>query len=218
MSRFQVDDATPEEIARERETYGPIAEVLRELGEASIRTRVPADVVEAAVADLRDVLARLRADQDEGSYGVRHSRRGITRPWGNAVVGIRNPVAPPLDVQRDPDGRSTADFDLGARFEGPPGLVHGGVSALLLDQLLGEAAGAGGKPGMTARLTLNYRRPTPLGALHGEARIDRTEGYKTWVVGHIADAEGVCVEAEGLFILPRWARETPSEAKPDRFD
>jgi hypothetical protein len=86
----------------------------------------------------------------------------------------------------------------------------------VLDQLLGEAAGAGGKPGMTATLTLHYRRPTPLGPLHGEARIERTERHKTWVVGHIADADGVCVEAEGLFILPRWARR--AEPAPDRFE
>ena len=25
--------------------------------------------------------------------------------------------------------------------------------------------------------------------------------------GHLADEEGVTVEAEGVFILPRWARE-----------
>ena len=32
MSRFQVDEATPEEVARERATYEPLAQVLRELG------------------------------------------------------------------------------------------------------------------------------------------------------------------------------------------
>ena len=53
----------------------------------------------------------------------------------------------------------------------------------MLDQLLGEAAGAGRKPGMTGTLTVRYRRPTPLGALRGEARIDRVEGIKTFVVG-----------------------------------
>lgn len=226
MSRYQVDEATPEEVARERATYEPLAQVVRELAEASIRTEVEADEVEAAVADLRDVVERLRKRQLEGSYGLRHSTAGGgTRPWGNAVVGVRNPVAPPLDVRRDPTGSAESDFHLGAAYEGPPGLVHGGVAALILDQLLGEAAGAGGKPGMTATLTLTYRRPTPLGPLHGEARIVRTEDHKTWAVGHIADAEGVTVEAEGLFILPRWARERtsgkaePAEAeRPDRFE
>jgi hypothetical protein len=74
---------------------------------------------------------------------------------------------------------------------------------------------------MTGRLTLHYRRPTPLGALSGEAWIDRVEGYKTTVKGHLKDAEGnPTVEAEGLFILPRWAREliAEREAKPERFE
>ena len=96
--------------------------------------------------------------------------------------------------------------------------MHGGVSALVLDQVLGEAAGAGGKPGMTGTLTLRYRRGTPLGDVRAEAHIDRVEGVKTFVVGHLADAEGVTVEAEGIFILPRWARPPAAEDEPARFE
>ena len=117
---------------------------------------------------------------------------------------------------RDPAGRASADFHLGAAYEGPPGLVHGGVAALILDQVLGEAAGAGGKPGMTGTLTLRYRRGTPLGDLRCEAWIDRVEGIKTCAQGRLSDAEGVTVEAEGVFILPRWAREAFEKREPAR--
>jgi hypothetical protein len=48
---------------------------------------------------------------------------------------------------------------------------------------------------------------TPLGALHVQAAIVRTDGVKTFAKGHLADADGVTVEAEGVFITPRWARE-----------
>ena len=78
--------------------------------------------------------------------------------------------------------------------------------------MLGEAAGAGGKPGMTGTLTIVYRRGTPLGDLRAEAWIDRVEGIKTYAKGHLKDAEGVTVEAEGVFILPKWARE-PHDAE-----
>ena len=61
-------------------------------------------------------------------------------PWGNVVIGMRNPVAPPLAIERDADGGVFADFHLGAAYEGPPGHVHGGVAALILDHVLGEAA------------------------------------------------------------------------------
>ena len=67
---------------------------------------------------------------------------------------------------------------------------------------------------------LRYRRGTPLGDLRAEAWIERSEGIKTWARGHIADAEGVTVEAEGLFILPKWAREriAAEAATPTYFE
>ena len=131
-------------------------------------------------------------------------------------MGLRNAAAPPLVVEHDEQGRAWSEFHLGAAYEGPPNLVHGGVAAMILDQLLGEAAGAGGKPGMTGTLTLVYRRGTPLGDLRAEAWIDRAEGYKTWAKGHLIGPEGVTVEAEGVFILPRWARELLAKQDPDQ--
>jgi hypothetical protein len=50
-------------------------------------------------------------------------------------------------------------------------------------------------------------RATRLGHLHAEATATSTDGVKTFVAGHLADEEGVTVEAEGVFILPRWARD-----------
>ena len=187
-----------------------------------IRTEVDDDEIAAAQAEIEAITKRLRERQIPGSYGVRFNAAGEGRAWGNAVVGTRNAIAPPLKIHHDSSGRAWSEFHLGAAYEGPPGLVHGGVSALILDQMLGEAAGAGGKPGMTGTLTLRYRRGTPLGELSAEAHIDRVEGIKTFAVGHIADAEGVTVEAEGVFILPKWAREAlakqQSEQPPSRFE
>jgi acyl-coenzyme A thioesterase PaaI-like protein len=215
MSGYQVDDATLEEIEAERTTYSPIAHATRQLADLSIRTRVSAEDTARAHEHLEAAIALLGKDVDDESYGVKHSRIGVTRAWGNAVVGARNPIAPPLTIVRD-DARVTAEFELSAAYEGPPSLVHGGVAALILDQLLGEAAAAAGKPGMTGTLTVRYRRATPLGALRGEAHVDRVDGIKTYAVGHIADAEGVCVEAEGVFILPRWARG--KQTGPTKFE
>ena len=215
MGGYQVDDATSEAIEAERATYVPIADATRRLADLSIRTRALPEDVALALEHLEAAIALLGKDVDDESYGVRYSSSGITRAWGNAVVGVRNPIAPPLTIVHD-EGRVSAEFELSAAYEGPPSLVHGGVSALILDQLLGEAAAAAGKPGMTGTLTVRYRRATPLGALRGEAHVDRVEGIKTYAVGTIADADGVCVEAEGVFILPRWART--EETRPVRFD
>ncbi len=101
----------------------------------------------------------------------------------------------------------SADFTLGAAYEGPPGHVHGGVAALILDHALGDAASSPDTPRLTGTITMRYRRMTPLGHLHVEAAIVRTEGVKTFAAGQLADAHGVTVEAEGTFIQPRWARD-----------
>ena len=217
MAGYVHEELPPEEISRQEGLYGPLAAAVRELADASIRTEADDAAIQAARKQVEAITARLRANQLEGSFGIRFNADGTARPWGNAVVGLRNPIAPPLEIKRDPAGKAWSDFRLGAAYEGPPGLVHGGVAALVLDQLLGEAAGAGGKPGMTGTLTLRYRRGTPLGDLHGEAAIDRVEGVKTFVLGSISDTEGVTVEAEGVFILPKWAREAVAKQQ-ERFE
>lgn len=218
MAGYLRDEITEDEIERQRLLYGPFTDAVRGLVDATIRTEVDDDEVRAVQAEVEALAERLRTRQLDGAYGVRFSSGGRGRPWGNPVVGLRNAAAPPLVVERDPSGRAWSSFRLGAAFEGPPGLVHGGVSAMILDQLLGEATGAGGKPGMTGTLTMRYRRGTPLGELSAEAWIERSEGIKTWARGQISDAEGVTVEAEGLFILPRWARERLRAENPKYFE
>jgi acyl-coenzyme A thioesterase PaaI-like protein len=198
-----------EQAAEYDRVFGDLAERTRAFMDAALLTEVDADEV-AEVADALDVLTRrLGKTARTGAHGVEIGADGRMRNVGNAVVGVRNPIAPPLHVHRSAEGRARSSFRLGALYEGPPGLVHGGISALILDQVCGEAAAAAGAPGMTGRLVLRYRRPTPLGDLSAEAWVDRVEGPKTTVLGVLRDPEGnPCVEAEGLFVLPRWARES----------
>jgi acyl-coenzyme A thioesterase PaaI-like protein len=213
---------TTDEQARHDETFGALAAATRELVAAQLLSEVDHGTAREVTAEIEQLTARLRKQTGTGSLGIVVGADGRMRAHGNAVVGLRNAVAPPLHVERSPEGRAWSSFVLGPQYEGPPGLVHGGVSALLLDQLCGEAAAAGGAPGMTGRLALDYRRPTPLGPLRGEAWIERVDGYKTVVRGHLAEPGGhVTVEAEGLFILPRWARTAaadPSAERPERFE
>ncbi|MBJ7384656.1 MAG: PaaI family thioesterase, partial [Mycolicibacterium sp.] len=198
MVEFTVQNLNGEEVERLRGVFGPFTDSVRELIDATIRTEVDADVVATAKAEIDAITARLRSAQLDGPFGVRLSEGG-QMPWGNPVIGLRNPIAPPLVMRRSADGGIHADFHLGAAYEGPPGHVHGGVSALILDHVLGEAASSAQNPRLTGTISMRYLRTTPLGDLHTEARIVRTEGVKTFAVGHIADADGVTVEAEGVF-------------------
>jgi hypothetical protein len=178
-----------------RSVYEPLAESGRALIDATIRTEVDAGAVAAVKAEIDAATERLRSAQCEGPFGVRFTTGGDRMAWGNPVIGIRNPIAPPLTMRQDADGSVFTDFELGAAYEGPPGHVHGGVSALVLDN-----------PRFTGTITLRYLRPTRLGRLHAEAAITRTDGVKAYASGHLADDEGITVEAQGVFIQPKWAR------------
>ena len=110
------------------------------------------------------------------------------------------------EVPTVPPGSELVPAVTGLDF--PPGRVHGGVSALVLDHMLGEAASEGlSRARFTGTITVKYLRGTPLGPLRCDAWIDRTEGAKAFAKGTISDAEGVTVEAEGVFIEPAWARD-----------
>jgi acyl-coenzyme A thioesterase PaaI-like protein len=202
---WTLENLSAEDVARLRAIYEPLTESVRELIDATIRTEVDAETVALAKAEIDAATARLRSEQLNGPYGIRFTTGGDQMPWGNVVIGLRNPVAPPLVVQQDESGVFT-DFHLGAAYEGPPGHVHGGIAALVLDHILGAAASSPEQPRLTGTITLRYLRLTRLGRLHAEARITGTDGVKTFTAGHLADDEGVTVEAEGVFIQPRWAR------------
>lgn len=206
-------ELTAEEAAEHDAVLGALAAATRTLADAQLRTEVDLDEAAKVTAEIEVLTERLLRKAKEGALGTELGPGpSEVRNHGNAVMGLRNPFAS-VDVDRkwvDDEKHVHAQLHLGALYEGPPGLVHGGVSALILDQMLGEAAAVGGGPGMTGRLTMHYRRPTPLGELSTEAWLESTTGRKTITKGHIKDAEGnVTVEAEGLFILPRWATEHP---------
>lgn len=195
------------EFNRLRSIYEPLAESVRALVDATIRTTEDAETLAAVKNDIDAAVQRLRRNQIDGTFGQTLIDNGETVDWGNAVRGIRNAVAPPVVSHLDESGRVTADFHLGAAYEGPPGHVHGGVSAMILDQMLGEAACPDRIPRFSGSITYKYLRPAALGALHAEAFRTHTEGAKTYCSAYIADTEdAILVKAEGVFILPRGLR------------
>jgi len=115
-------------------------------------------------------------------------------------IGLANPLSPPIYFDYGPDwirGRVT----FGAAYEGPPGCVHGGYVAAAFDELLGATQSLSGTQGMTARLEVDYRSPSPLGqelTLLGE--VQSVEGRKIWCTGRLLAGERLCAESRGLFI------------------
>jgi acyl-coenzyme A thioesterase PaaI-like protein len=202
------DEWPTNDISRLETVYGPLAESIRRLVDTSIRTAADPAAVAAAKTKIDSAAQELSASLQPGSFGVQLTPDGETIAWGNVVIGLRNPVAPPLVIHHEPDGLVWSEFVLGAPYEGPPGHVHGGVCSLILDHVLGATAHRPLRPAYTGTLFLRYLRKTALGRpLRAEAYVERIDGVKTFATGHIADDEGPTVEAEGIFIHPK---QTPA--------
>jgi acyl-coenzyme A thioesterase PaaI-like protein len=116
------------------------------------------------------------------------------------LIGRSNPLAPPIFV-REENGRVYADVVFGSAYEGPPGSLHGGYVAAAFDEVLGFAQAQTGTPGMTGRLEVSYRSPTPLHTpLRFEAWVDNVAGRKITAKCTLHAGDRLCAEATGLFI------------------
>jgi acyl-coenzyme A thioesterase PaaI-like protein len=131
------------------------------------------------------------------------------------MLGKANPLAPPIELWADGDvmrGRAT----FGAAYEGPPGCVHGGYVAAAFDEVLGSAQSLAGRPGMTARLTVNYRSPTPLHAeLAFAGWVVEVDGRKTFTQGTLHAGDRLCAEGEGLFVAIDFSRVAEMQRRRD---
>jgi acyl-coenzyme A thioesterase PaaI-like protein len=205
---FGFDVISAEEYDRQRVLYEPLTDAIRKLIDAGIHTDVDEATAREAQATVEAVTAMLDSKRRTVTTTLRHADTGRPLAWANPAVGLRNAIAPPMVIHHEPDGRAWSEFTLSGAYEGPPGWVHGGICALVLDHILGEAASDGlTKPKFTGTITLKYLRGTPLGPLRAEAFIERIEGVKTFARGNLSDADGTTVEAEGVFIRPAWARD-----------
>ena len=190
--------------------FNDLADAMRELIERMVGTHAPPEVFAGLADELRSVAARFEPYPRTPLYVGFAEAANAGDPAGpfdlSPFMGTANPLAPPIRLHLEGD-RVVGTVTYGSASEGPPGCVHGGHVAAAFDELLGYAQIVGGAPGMTGRLTVHYRRPTPL---HTELRlaggIDRVDGRKTICTGTIHAGDMLCAEAEGLFIAMQGER------------
>jgi uncharacterized protein (TIGR00369 family) len=87
-------------------------------------------------------------------------------------------------------------------FEGPPGYLHGGIIATLLDETMSKAVRALDLTSMTRHIEIDYLRPvlsrTPIRI---EGRVVRSEDRKHWTEAIIKNGKGTpLARGKGLFI------------------
>ena len=93
-------------------------------------------------------------------------------------------------------------FRIARRFTGPPGHVHGGIIATILDEAMGKVNRLWQVTAMTREMTIEYLKPTPLNQwLTAEGRELRVRGRVHFNVGELRDDKGtVLARSRGTFI------------------
>ncbi|TML88212.1 MAG: PaaI family thioesterase [Actinobacteria bacterium] len=117
------------------------------------------------------------------------------------MIGDCNPSAPDVRLRFE-DGRVRGTAHLTRRHVGPPGVAHGGVGAMIADQLVAVAPFVLGLTCVTRAMTVRYRRPIPLyRELTLEARCEQTadEAARAWCTISVDD--DVVLEAEADMVV-----------------
>ncbi|MHB1022957.1 MAG: PaaI family thioesterase [Acidobacteriaceae bacterium] len=99
-------------------------------------------------------------------------------------------------------GTATASFRLTRRYEGPPGHIHGGIVATLLDEAMGKVNRLKEIVAVTRHMEVDYLRPVPLREkLTVTGWATAAEGRKNFHQAEIRNQAGeVLARSKGLFI------------------
>lgn len=121
-------------------------------------------------------------------------RTGVDRCFG---CGADNPNGMRLTFEQYDDGTIEVRHRTDPDHCGVDTVVHGGIQATVLDEVMGVAAqlalpaGASDAACVTAEMHLRYRRPVPIAdEVVARARIERIEERDFFVVGAIVGPDG----------------------------
>ena len=105
--------------------------------------------------------------------------------------------------RRAGDGSLVGRVWFGQGTDGPPGHVHGGASAYILDEAMGSAGWMNELPVVAAKLEFEYLRMVPLEVdLHIEASVKKTAGKRVEILSKLMLPTGeVCVTGRGTFAI-----------------
>jgi uncharacterized protein (TIGR00369 family) len=147
---------------------------------------------------------------------------GIPFDDGNCFAcGPTNPIGMHLHFERAGDAEGVrAQATLAAHYQGWRGIAHGGIVMALLDEAMAHAAGFAGHRGVTATVSVRFRKPVPL------ERPIVVRGRVTWqrrnvlgVEGNIFDEDGTLLaHAEGSFVSRGRLDAAPDRRNPSFAD
>lgn len=143
------------------------------------------------------------------------------------ACGLLNETGLQLKFYESENGTVVAETSIPARFEGYPGLVHGGIQAAILDEVASRSAMTGRHHQfvVTAKLELWYRKPVPTETslkfigrlLRSRGRLHTAHAELRLPDGSIAaEAEAILADAVGTPSDPGTLRELGWKVYPDQ--
>ena len=182
-----------------------LASATRALNEKLVSTDIDPELAAALTEKIEDLTEELsQAQQVSGLVDMaRRGQRGtIDDVMGElvSVGGRSHPCSPELRWQEAPNQiMGTVRFS--QAFEGPPGHVHGGWVAGVLDHLMGMTHVRTGYPGMTGGLSVRYLKPTPLNeAIEVSAQATELDDKRTEVKAEMRFGQTTTATAEAIFV------------------
>jgi acyl-coenzyme A thioesterase PaaI-like protein len=204
----------PDDLAR-----AAAAAAVRRLGHALIASRVPAELARRiaetveALADETDAAPARRKEVEHARTSRRYQallEGRLPDPTAHGeeiefdrfslVGGELNPFGLIADHRRDGEEAVTT-VRFGPAYEGPPGRVHGGAVALVIDEATATVLPMEGRFGFTGTVSLKLRAPAPLGVeVQFRSRLVGEDGRKLFVRCVASGPKGVFAEADAVYV------------------
>jgi acyl-coenzyme A thioesterase PaaI-like protein len=177
-----------------------LAHSVRELIFRSFMSTADIADIETSVQHISSAIELLNHSGEPGSAAA-ESHFSDRSPFYGAMNPLSMPMTMTIDQEFGEFGAVMGDAVFTEPYEGPPGHCHGGFIAAAFDEVLGMTQSLTGRPGMTGKLSVTYRSPTPL---HSKIRfkgwVEKVDGRKIFTKGTAHYGETLCAEAEVLFL------------------